>query len=264
MHVLFDVFVPTAAVNQIAPWGQLRFQCINPTVSVSSRWAWRVSSRSTSAWRSTHSPQSRSGWPFVAFTEPYGLVSSPAWWPAGHPGADCEIKMADMRVKPNHLDCPLVACWSTANESHLFMTWSLCDLWQDKPGVYFMKGAYEQVIRMCSSYNSRGSTLSLNHQQRELYQQQISYMGSAGLRGKQTQWNMMIYVRMSVHWHRVLPFLQSWRLRRVLRWGTWPSWVWWVSSTRPGLGSEKLWGHSSALGSPSRWSLETPRRPPFQ
>lgn len=47
-----------------------------------------------------------------------------------------------------------------------------------------MKGAYEQVIRLCSSYNSRGSTLSLNHQQRELYQQQISYMGSAGLRGK--------------------------------------------------------------------------------
>lgn len=54
---------------------------------------------------------------------------------------------------------------------------------QDKPGVYFMKGAYEQVIRLCSTYNSRGSTLSLNHQQRELYQQQISYMGSAGLRG---------------------------------------------------------------------------------
>uniref|UniRef100_A0A673B492 Calcium-transporting ATPase n=1 Tax=Sphaeramia orbicularis TaxID=375764 RepID=A0A673B492_9TELE len=52
----------------------------------------------------------------------------------------------------------------------------------DKAGVYFMKGAYEQVIRFCSSYNSRGTTLSLNHQQRELYQQQISYMGSAGLR----------------------------------------------------------------------------------
>lgn len=55
---------------------------------------------------------------------------------------------------------------------------------QDKPGVYFMKGAYEQVIRYCSSYNSRGNALPLNHQQRELYQQQISYMGSAGLRGK--------------------------------------------------------------------------------
>uniref|UniRef100_A0A3P8TWH4 Calcium-transporting ATPase n=1 Tax=Amphiprion percula TaxID=161767 RepID=A0A3P8TWH4_AMPPE len=53
---------------------------------------------------------------------------------------------------------------------------------QDKAGVYFMKGAYEQVIRFCSSYNSRGSTLPLNHQQRELYQQQISYMGTAGLR----------------------------------------------------------------------------------
>uniref|UniRef100_A0A7N6BQA0 Calcium-transporting ATPase n=1 Tax=Anabas testudineus TaxID=64144 RepID=A0A7N6BQA0_ANATE len=53
---------------------------------------------------------------------------------------------------------------------------------QDKPGVYFMKGAYEQVIRFCSFYNSRGTSLPLNHQQRELYQQQISYMGSAGLR----------------------------------------------------------------------------------
>ncbi|KAK5861653.1 hypothetical protein PBY51_017112 [Eleginops maclovinus] len=53
---------------------------------------------------------------------------------------------------------------------------------QDKPAVYFIKGAYEQVIRLCSCYNSRGSTLPLNHQQRELYQQQISYMGSAGLR----------------------------------------------------------------------------------
>uniref|UniRef100_A0A7N8XVL8 P-type Ca(2+) transporter n=1 Tax=Mastacembelus armatus TaxID=205130 RepID=A0A7N8XVL8_9TELE len=52
----------------------------------------------------------------------------------------------------------------------------------DKPGVYFMKGAYEQVIRFCSSYNSRGTELPLTHQQRELYQQQLSYMGSAGLR----------------------------------------------------------------------------------
>uniref|UniRef100_A0A672GRA8 Calcium-transporting ATPase n=2 Tax=Salarias fasciatus TaxID=181472 RepID=A0A672GRA8_SALFA len=53
---------------------------------------------------------------------------------------------------------------------------------QDKPGLYYMKGAYEQVIRFCSSYNSQGTTLPLSHQQRELYQQQISYMGSAGLR----------------------------------------------------------------------------------
>lgn len=47
-----------------------------------------------------------------------------------------------------------------------------------------MKGAFEQVIRLCTCYNSRGSTLPLTHQQRELYQQQVSYMGSAGLRGK--------------------------------------------------------------------------------
>ncbi|XP_072293801.1 calcium-transporting ATPase type 2C member 1-like, partial [Eucyclogobius newberryi] len=32
------------------------------------------------------------------------------------------------------------------------------------------------------SYHSHGATLPLSHQQRELYQQQISYMGSAGLR----------------------------------------------------------------------------------
>uniref|UniRef100_UPI003AAF5A1B calcium-transporting ATPase type 2C member 1-like n=1 Tax=Centroberyx gerrardi TaxID=166262 RepID=UPI003AAF5A1B len=53
---------------------------------------------------------------------------------------------------------------------------------QDKPAVYFMKGAYEQVIRFCSSYSSRGAALPLSHQQRELYQQQKSYMGTAGLR----------------------------------------------------------------------------------
>uniref|UniRef100_A0AAY4ACL0 Calcium-transporting ATPase n=1 Tax=Denticeps clupeoides TaxID=299321 RepID=A0AAY4ACL0_9TELE len=53
---------------------------------------------------------------------------------------------------------------------------------QDKPGTYFMKGAYEQVIRYCTSYNSKGTALLLNNQQRELYQQQKSYMGTAGLR----------------------------------------------------------------------------------
>uniref|UniRef100_A0A667Z710 Calcium-transporting ATPase n=1 Tax=Myripristis murdjan TaxID=586833 RepID=A0A667Z710_9TELE len=52
----------------------------------------------------------------------------------------------------------------------------------DKPAVYFMKGAYEQVIRFCSSYNSRGTALPLGHQQRELFLQQKSYMGTAGLR----------------------------------------------------------------------------------
>ncbi|XP_024114141.1 calcium-transporting ATPase type 2C member 1 isoform X1 [Oryzias melastigma] len=53
---------------------------------------------------------------------------------------------------------------------------------QDKAGVYFVKGAFEQVVRFCSSYNSRGAALPLSSQQRELYQQQISYMGSSGLR----------------------------------------------------------------------------------
>ncbi|KAI2655000.1 Calcium-transporting ATPase type 2C member 1 [Labeo rohita] len=53
---------------------------------------------------------------------------------------------------------------------------------QDKPGIFFVKGAYEQVIRFCTSYSSKGVSLPLTHQQKELYQQQKSYMGTAGLR----------------------------------------------------------------------------------
>ncbi|CAL8354368.1 unnamed protein product [Arctogadus glacialis] len=53
---------------------------------------------------------------------------------------------------------------------------------QDQPGVFFMKGAYEQVIRYCTFFNSRGAAVPLSQQQRELFQQQKSYMGTAGLR----------------------------------------------------------------------------------
>uniref|UniRef100_A0A8C3LWX2 Calcium-transporting ATPase n=1 Tax=Chrysolophus pictus TaxID=9089 RepID=A0A8C3LWX2_CHRPC len=52
----------------------------------------------------------------------------------------------------------------------------------DKPEVCFMKGAYEQVIRYCTSYNCKGQTLPLVQQQREQYQQEKTSMGSAGLR----------------------------------------------------------------------------------
>lgn len=47
-----------------------------------------------------------------------------------------------------------------------------------------MKGAYEQVIRYCTSYNCKGQSLPLAQQQREQYQQEKMSMGSAGLRGK--------------------------------------------------------------------------------
>ncbi|XP_068092371.1 calcium-transporting ATPase type 2C member 1 isoform X2 [Hyperolius riggenbachi] len=53
---------------------------------------------------------------------------------------------------------------------------------QDKAEVCFMKGAYEQVIRYCTSYCSKGQSLPLTQQQRDLYQQETAYMGSAGLR----------------------------------------------------------------------------------
>lgn len=47
-----------------------------------------------------------------------------------------------------------------------------------------MKGAYEQVIRYCTSYYCKGQSLPLVQQQREQYQQEKVSMGSAGLRGK--------------------------------------------------------------------------------
>ncbi|KAM6132521.1 LOW QUALITY PROTEIN: calcium-transporting ATPase type 2C member 1 [Pterocles gutturalis] len=53
---------------------------------------------------------------------------------------------------------------------------------QDKPEVCFMKGAYEQVIRYCTSYNCKGRTLPLVQQQREQYEHEKTSMGSAGLR----------------------------------------------------------------------------------
>ncbi|KAF5900057.1 calcium-transporting ATPase type 2C member 1 isoform X2, partial [Clarias magur] len=53
---------------------------------------------------------------------------------------------------------------------------------QDKPGMFFMKGAFEKVIQFCKTYHSKGASLPMNNQQRELYQQEKTYMGSAGLR----------------------------------------------------------------------------------
>ncbi|KAG8516262.1 Calcium-transporting ATPase type 2C member 1, partial [Galemys pyrenaicus] len=53
---------------------------------------------------------------------------------------------------------------------------------QDRPEICFMKGAYEQVIKYCTTYQSKGQTLALTQQQRDLYQQEKARMGSAGLR----------------------------------------------------------------------------------
>ncbi|KAI2531481.1 ATP2C1 isoform 21, partial [Pan troglodytes] len=53
---------------------------------------------------------------------------------------------------------------------------------QDRPEICFMKGAYEQVIKYCTTYQSKGQTLTLTQQQRDVYQQEKARMGSAGLR----------------------------------------------------------------------------------
>ncbi|XP_059519961.1 calcium-transporting ATPase type 2C member 1 isoform X5 [Myotis daubentonii] len=53
---------------------------------------------------------------------------------------------------------------------------------QDGPEICFMKGAYEQVIKYCTTYLSKGQTLTLTQQQRDRSQQEKARMGSAGLR----------------------------------------------------------------------------------
>lgn len=90
---------------------------------------------------------------------------------------------------------------------------------QDKAGVYFVKGAFEQVVRFCSSYNSRGAALPLSSQQRELYQQQISYMGSSGLRGNSaSSWRAAALLLLTVP--SLPPSPQCWPSPPALRWGT--------------------------------------------
>ncbi|XP_069724728.1 calcium-transporting ATPase type 2C member 2 isoform X2 [Phaenicophaeus curvirostris] len=53
---------------------------------------------------------------------------------------------------------------------------------QDQEDIYFMKGAFEEVIRYCTQYNSGGISLSLTPQQKAYYQQEEKRMGSSGLR----------------------------------------------------------------------------------
>ncbi|XP_061863193.1 calcium-transporting ATPase type 2C member 2 isoform X2 [Colius striatus] len=53
---------------------------------------------------------------------------------------------------------------------------------QDQEDIYFMKGAFEEVIQYCTLYNSSGISLSLTPQQKGFYQQEEKRMGSSGLR----------------------------------------------------------------------------------
>ncbi|XP_023101803.2 calcium-transporting ATPase type 2C member 2 isoform X2 [Felis catus] len=52
----------------------------------------------------------------------------------------------------------------------------------DQEDVYFMKGAFEEVINHCTSYNNGGLSLPLTPQQTALCQQEERRMGSLGLR----------------------------------------------------------------------------------
>ncbi|NWH79468.1 AT2C2 ATPase, partial [Piaya cayana] len=53
---------------------------------------------------------------------------------------------------------------------------------QDQEDIYFMKGAFEEVIQYCTLYNSGGISLALTPQQKAFYQQEEKRMGSSGLR----------------------------------------------------------------------------------
>lgn len=54
---------------------------------------------------------------------------------------------------------------------------------KDGEDIYFMKGAFEEVIRHCSMYNNGGIPLPLTPQQKSYCQQEEKKMGSLGLRG---------------------------------------------------------------------------------
>ncbi|XP_051024953.1 calcium-transporting ATPase type 2C member 2 [Acomys russatus] len=53
---------------------------------------------------------------------------------------------------------------------------------EDQEDIYFMKGAFEEVIRHCSMYNNGGIPLPLTPQQKAYCQQEEKKMGSLGLR----------------------------------------------------------------------------------
>ncbi|XP_026346518.1 calcium-transporting ATPase type 2C member 2 [Ursus arctos] len=53
---------------------------------------------------------------------------------------------------------------------------------EDQEDIYFMKGAFEEVINYCTMYNNGGISLPLTPQQRSFCQQEEKRMGSLGLR----------------------------------------------------------------------------------
>ncbi|XP_077919117.1 calcium-transporting ATPase type 2C member 2 [Halichoerus grypus] len=53
---------------------------------------------------------------------------------------------------------------------------------EDQEDIYFMKGAFEEVINYCTMYNNGGIPLPLTPQQRSFCQQEERRMGSLGLR----------------------------------------------------------------------------------
>ncbi|XP_025058883.1 calcium-transporting ATPase type 2C member 2 isoform X4 [Alligator sinensis] len=53
---------------------------------------------------------------------------------------------------------------------------------QEQEEIYFMKGAFEEVIRYCTMYNSGGISVLLTPQQKAIYVQEEKRMGSLGLR----------------------------------------------------------------------------------
>ncbi|XP_019490363.1 PREDICTED: calcium-transporting ATPase type 2C member 2 [Hipposideros armiger] len=64
------------------------------------------------------------------------------------------------------------------------LTSTMVELLLEQEDIYFMKGAFEEVIRYCTMYNNGGIPLPLTPQQRSFCQQEEKKMGSLGLRGQ--------------------------------------------------------------------------------
>lgn len=73
-------------------------------------------------------------------------------------------------------------CWA-AGGTPAAVDFFSCFFSKDREDVYFMKGAFEEVICHCSMYNNGGIPLPLTPQQKSYCQQEEKMMGSLGLRG---------------------------------------------------------------------------------
>ncbi len=96
------------------------------------------------------------------------------------------------------------------------------------PAVFFVKGAMERILAMCTQYYYRGGLLPMTAKDVEIFTTQAHKMGAAGLRGmlpwyrcmglNQDQWSGVVwgkvqkskYIQWSLHFRSTLSSRKMW------------------------------------------------------